>query len=260
MVLNIVTATLLGWILTGTTRADEEVYRRTLPATVMVINTAGDKPVSGSGVLVDRPRKLVVTNYHVVGEETELVVLFPSYDTEGDLIAERSAYLETAPDLRRHGRLTGARVVARNSRCDLALLEVDRLPEDARAVPLAAASPRPGQQVHSIGNPGASDALWLYSRGTVRQVYRKTFVLDGGFEVRARVVETQSPINSGDSGGPVVNDRGELVAVVQSAYVGRPGKEVRLLSVFIDISEVKDLLRRYNEEGSQSGLSADPDR
>jgi S1-C subfamily serine protease len=226
----------------------------------MVLNTTGDRPGAGSGALVDRPRKLVVTNYHVVGEEAEVMVLFPAFDTDGTVIAERSAYRDKEAELRRSGRLTDARVVARDSRCDLALLELDRLPEDARAVPLAAASPRPGQQVHSIGNPGVSDALWLYSRGTVRQVYRKTFVPDGGFEVRARVVETQSPINPGDSGGPVVNDRGELVAVVQSAYVGRPGKEVRLLSVFIDVSELKDLLRRYSEEKGQPGLAAAPNR
>jgi S1-C subfamily serine protease len=250
---------LLALALTGAARADEEVYRRTLPATVMVLNKADDGLATGSGVVVDRQRKLVVTNDHVVRGATELTVLFPTYDAEGDLIAERAAYAGQVGELRRRGRLVGARVAARDRQRDLALLELDHLPEDARAIPLAARGPQPGQRVHSIGNPGASGALWLYSRGTVRQVYHRKFTVDEGFEVDARVVETQTPVNPGDSGGPVVNDRGELVAVVQSAQLGRPGQEVRLISTFIDVSEVKALLSRYAEVASPSSHTADPD-
>src|SRR5207249_1567090 len=80
--------------------------------------------------------------------------------------------------------------------------------------------------------------------GAVRQVYRKQFSTSGkdgkdSFKVDARVVETQSPVNSGDSGGPVVNDQGELVAVVQGHA---PDAQARLVSYFIDVSEVKALM------------------
>jgi S1-C subfamily serine protease len=107
---------------------------------------------------------------------------------------------------------------------------------------LALESAKPGQCVHSIGNPSSSDALWVYTRGEVRQVYHRTFRVDGNFTIRARVVETQSPVNEGDSGGPVVNDRGELVAVVQSTF---NTNKVHLISVFIDVSEVRLLLQNH---------------
>ena len=56
-----------------------------------------------------------------------------------------------------------------------------------------------------MGNPGASDAYWVYTSGAISQVYQKTIRYNTQ-TVQARVLETQSPINPGDSGGPVVND------------------------------------------------------
>jgi S1-C subfamily serine protease len=251
-------AVLMVLVLGSMTRADEQVYRSTLPATVMVLRQRGEKTLTGSGVLVDRQRKWVLTNHHVVGDAESVVVLFPSYDADGNVIAERAAYAEKATDLIRRGRIVKGRVVGREPRRDLALIELEKVPDDARAIRLAAASPRPGQRVHSVGSPGASDALWLYTRGTVRMVYTRKFVVDGEFEVNARIVEAQSPVNPGDSGGPVVNDRGELVAVVESARIAGPGKEIRLLSTFIDVSEVKTFLKKYTAQGHR--LTPEPDR
>jgi S1-C subfamily serine protease len=227
-----------------------DTVRQALPATVMVLREHGERIVTGSGVLVDRQRKWVLTNYHVTGDDKSVVVLFPNYDAGGNVIAERDAYFMKVGDLIRLGRLVKGHVMARDLRRDLALLELEQVPEDARAIRLAVASPRPGQRVHSVGSPGASDALWLYTQGTVRMVYSRKYVVDGEFEVHARVVEAQSLVNPGDSGGPVVNDRGELVAVVESARVAHHGGDVHLLSIFIDVSEVKTFLKRHAPEGS----------
>src|SRR5262249_54921257 len=111
----------------------------------------------------------------------------------------------------------------------------EKPPEGVTAVKLAEQDPRPGDRVHSIGNPGASDALWVYSAGTVRQVYRKEWRYRSGPVHAARVVETQAAINPGDSGGPVVNDAGELVAVVSGRL-----PEASLLSWCIAAAEGKE--------------------
>jgi tetratricopeptide (TPR) repeat protein len=119
---------------------------------------------------------------------------------------------------------------------DLAVIRLrQRPPKGVAAVRLAEREPRPGDRVHSIGNPDASDALWVYSSGTVRQVYRKEFRYATGPARAARVVETQSAINPGDSGGPVVNDAGELVAVVSGKKA-----EASLMSWAIAAAEVKE--------------------
>src|SRR5207302_575961 len=69
-------------------------------------------------------------------------------------------------------------------------------------------------------------------------------------------LETQAPTNPGDSGGPVVNEQGEIVAVV----AGNQPKGV-LMHFCIDVSEVRVVLGRagrllepktaadYNERG-----------
>ena len=50
-------------------------------------------------------------------------------------------------------------------------------------------------------------------------------------------METQAPINSGDSGGPVLNSKGELVAIAQAI-----APNARLVSYSVDISEVRTFL------------------
>jgi len=223
---------------TESTDSGEKIYDRTLHSTVWVlIPVSGTRARSGSGSLIDVNRRLILTNYHVVGDDDTGFVSFPIFQG-GKLVAERDAY-------RAPGRRIPAKVVARDPRRDLAVLQLEGpVPSEARAMKLAKDSPSPGQRVHSIGNPGASGALWAYTEGSVRQVYRskiRTMDKDSGksFEIDARVVETQSPVNQGDSGGPVVNDRGELVAVVQGHV---PDAQARSVSIFIDVSEVRDLL------------------
>jgi hypothetical protein len=94
--------------------------------------------------------------------------------------------------------------------------------------------------VHSVGNPGGSGALWVYTPGKVRQVYQKNWraEVDGKtLSFKAKVVETDSATNPGDSGGPLVNDQGELVGVTQGGAI-----KAQLLSTFVDVGEVKRIL------------------
>jgi S1-C subfamily serine protease len=218
----------------------EKVFQRTLKATVWVVAPGG---MMGTGSVIDAGRRLVVTNHHVVGRNAEVVVIFPMF-SKGKLVAERDAYLEQIKDPK--GKIEGARgkVLAADVKVDLALVQLDDLPAWVQPLPLAATSPGPGQRIHSVGNPGSSDALWVYTSGTVRAVYHKKWQSGNRretFDHEADVIETQLPTNPGDSGGPLVNDRGELAGVTQSFDSG-----ARLASVFIDVSEVKALLRSKN--------------
>jgi tetratricopeptide (TPR) repeat protein len=208
----------------------KSVYQRTLHSTALIV--AGTS--QGTGWVADKDRRLVVTNSHVVGNRDNVIVIFPMFDN-GRLVAERSAYRNTSRRVR-------ASVLDVDPRRDLAVLEVESLPADAVALPLAPEPPSPGDLVHSVGNPGSSDALWVYTSGTVRQVYRKKFAIEGQ-TIDARVVETQAPINPGDSGGPVLNDRGEVVGVTAAT-----NRAAQLVSVCIEVSEVKDFLAKATSQ------------
>lgn len=232
--------------------AGETVYQTVVRSAVWIVSRDGNKTATGSGALLDRRSRTVLTNYHVVGDIDRAVVVFPQY--AGDRpIPERAKYLR---ELRENKIGVRARVVARDKRRDLALLQLDEVPAHARAISLAANDVRPGQAVHSIGNPGGSGALWVYTPGKVRAVYDKSWKskLDNRVvDFRARVIETDSATNPGDSGGPLANDKGELVGVTQGGAV-----EQQLLSIFIDLSEVKAFLA--SPEVKATGLRAGGER
>src|SRR5438128_653131 len=75
--------------------APKQIYARTLRAVALV--TAGQP--RGSAWLVDRANRLLVTNYHVVGNDDALDLVFPAY-RDGAVIAEADYYLKQAPRVR----------------------------------------------------------------------------------------------------------------------------------------------------------------
>ena len=220
--------------------AGVEVYRKVVRSTVWIHSDRGSgKLATGSGSLVDKGRRLILTNYHVVAEIKRATVFFPVFDGNTPN-PNKNYYRQNA------GRLgIPGDVIELDRQADLALIRLDRLPPDVPEMTLAASSPDPGQTVHSIGNPGQSAALWVYTPGKVRQVYRKKWEAKADertvLKFEAKVVETDSPTNPGDSGGPLVNDRAELVGVTEGGVA--PG-QANLLSTFIDVSEVRKLLTR----------------
>jgi len=84
-------------------------------------------------------------------------VNFPTFQ-DGKPVADKEQYLK-ANDA--DPEKNQAKVVASSSTKDLAVLQLNSLPEGIQAMPLARESCRPGQLVHSIGNPGSSGALWV---------------------------------------------------------------------------------------------------
>ena len=210
--------------------ANSAIYQQTLKSTAWVVAKVEGGLSRGSGVLVDKERRLVVTNYHVVLNAREALIFFP-YMKGDSVVAERNFYTRNAKKLG-----IKSRVVAVDQKRDLALIELPALSEDVPAIEFADESASPGETVHSLGNPGSSDVLWAYTSGTVRAVYQKKFRTGVG-EHNFKVLETQSPINAGDSGGPVVNSDGKLVGISQAMAT-----RARLVSYCVDVNEIKALL------------------
>ena len=210
--------------------ADEQIYSQTLKSTAWVLAKTEGSTSSGTGVLVDAERRLLVTNFHIVGDARAAVIFFP--EREGSqVINDRDHYLKNVRNLGIRGQVVGI-----DRKRDLALVQLARLPENVDAITLASTSASPGAVIQSIGNSGSSDALWVFTSGTVRSVYQKQFRTGSG-EHDFRVIESQSPINPGDSGGPVVNSSGELIGIAQSI-----SPKARLVSYNVDISEVRAFL------------------
>lgn len=221
--------------------SNPEVYKRLLKSTVCVVQMPEEGNwYLGSGWVVDRERRLVVTNHHVVKLRDVVLIHFPAY-RDGQVIAERSHYLANVT------KAVRGRVLDSDTQRDLAVIQLDSLPDDIIALPLATESPRQGEAVHQVGNPSGSEAFWVFTTGAVRQVYHRTIRYRAQM-VEAKIIESQAPSNAGDSGGPVVNDRGELVGTHTGSAT-----DSRLITWHIDVSEVRSYVeqtRRLLKPGS----------
>lgn len=200
------------------------IYKQTLPGIAWVVSEIKGGTGTGTGWVIDKKNRLLVTNHHVIDRSKRVVVFFPE-QKNGKTVAERDWYAE-------NGKPIPAKVIASDPTKDLAILQVDRIPESAVELKLATESPEPGEVVHTVGNSGSSGALWVYSSSNVRQVYRGK---EGGFD--GQLVETSLPVDPGASGSPIVNGAGEVVAVTFAAGKGR------LVTLSVGVPEVKGMLK-----------------
>ncbi len=160
--------------------ASDRTYDRIAPSVLTIQVHSGDstaKDQLGSGYVVAEGR--VVTNYHVVGAYID--------DPERYAIRVRNAAGERAASLR-----------AFDLSNDLALLEVPGLA--APALPRAAAATPPGSAIVSFGNPQGLGLSLI--EGIFNGFAEKGFV--------DRMLLSM-PLNSGMSGGPILNQRHEVV-------------------------------------------------
>lgn len=219
--------------------AGREIYQRLLRGTAFIACDVSEDWSSmsfGTGWLLDRDRRLMITNHHVVAQgdgvmpERIIHVFFP-HRKDGELLTDRWEYVKQLKGIK-------ARIIDTDSKRDLALLVLEDIPNGVEPLALSDVPISPGDRVHQLGNPGASDAMWVYTSGTVRQVYKTRTKLSNGQACEYLRVETQSPTNPGDSGGPVVNDAGQVVAVHHASFGGG-----QLMTYFVDARELKAFLQ-----------------
>ena len=263
------TTAVVGWTLAAlapaqrptpaATLSGKEIFQRTLKSVTWIVqqvDAVGGRVrlMTGSGSLIDVPQRLVLTNYHVVGQAKKVAVFFPQFDKNKQLVSDKEYYFNLLRG--KSGSIEGE-VIARSPRQDLALIRLPMLPHGTTPVRLARESVGPGDTVHSIGNPGASGALWAYTPGSVKAVYRKKWAVSDAEEktlrFEAQVVETTSPVNAGDSGGPLLNSAGELVAVTQGGVRDTQGT----ISFFIDLSEVQSFFKANKIRITNAPATAD---
>ncbi len=146
----------------------------------------------GSGVIV-APEGIVVSNYHVVGQATEIRVE----------LSDRREYR--------------AHVVLADEEADLAVLQL----EGAKDLPALALRNSDGLEVGelvlAIGNPfGVGQTV---SSGIISGLGRSSLAVGGG---RSYFVQTDAAINPGNSGGALIDMQGRLVGI-NTAIVTRGG-------------------------------------
>jgi S1-C subfamily serine protease len=181
-----------------------------------------------SGVIVD-PSGYIDTNAHVVAGARRIEVVLPGSATDVSPI-------RSLADGR--GRALEARVVGVAREVDLALLQVDAT--GWPALPMADYDAlRQGDLVFAFGSPeGLRNSV---SMGVVSAVARQP---DADHPMV--YIQTDAPINHGNSGGPLVNANGELVGIntfIVSESGGSVGLGFAIPSTIVSVASQQ--LRRF---------------
>jgi S1-C subfamily serine protease len=156
----------------------EDLYTAVSPSIVTLeVETVSGKRFVGNAFLAVGER-LAVTAWHVVHDAKRVEARFSDDQ-----------------------RVTVACLVDKNEKLDLALLELETAKRPR--ITLASTTPRIGSRVYLVGSPRGLD--FSISEGLISQIR----TLDG-----VRYYQLSSPISPGNSGGPVLNDRGEAIGVV----------------------------------------------
>lgn len=155
---------------------------------IMVPERGGSSYGSGALVAVNETHGLVLTNWHVVR------------DAAGPIQA-------AFPD----GFRSGAAVLRVDRDWDLAALAVWR--PSVQPIGLAAEAPRPGETLTIAGYGG--EGWYRALSGTCTQY------VSPGRNQPFEMVELAAPARNGDSGGPILNSRGELAGVLFGSAFGR---------------------------------------
>jgi S1-C subfamily serine protease len=207
------------------------VYRQASPAVVHIssITLAYDfffqvvpQRGIGSGFIVD-DRGYVLTNNHVVENADSLEVT----------LADKTK--------------VAGKLVGRDPNNDLALLRIGAPKDKLRPVRLGDSSTLlVGQLAIAIGNPFGLDRT--VTRGVVSSLNR-TLKADTG-RVIGGIIQTDAAINQGNSGGPLLNSRGEVIGI-NTAIFSPSGGSVGI-GFAVPINTAKRLLPQLIARGRVS--------
>ncbi|MEP7224187.1 MAG: trypsin-like peptidase domain-containing protein [Actinomycetota bacterium] len=203
-----------------------EIYERAASGVVQITSTSGNiggasQQALGSGFVVDKAGH-IVTNYHVIQGADEIRVSFSNRDT------------------------VEAQLVGSDPSTDLAVLQVDTSASALTPLPLGDSDKlEVGDPVVAIGNPFGLDRT--ATSGIVSALQRlitapNRYTID-------HVIQTDAPINHGNSGGPLLNSRGQVIGVNTQIETGGVGSGNVGIGFSVPSNTVKDVVAQIMRTG-----------
>ena len=214
----------------------EEVYASNLESVVGVngnvtTNVWGQtvkNAVSGSGFVIssNATESYILTNYHVIDGVSDITVFFAD------------------------GKSYDATLVGGEEENDIAVLQIDR--GNLRPVVLGDSDAiSVGENVYAIGNP-LGELTFTFTGGYVSAKDRSVTMSDGTV---MNMIQTDTAINSGNSGGPLFDKYGQVVGIVSAKLSSSSNSKASVegLGFAIPINDVKDMVTSIMEHGYVTG-------
>ena len=164
---------------------EAKLFRELSPGIVMIVSDQG----TGSGAIISEDGH-ILTNWHVVQGSDGLGIIFKP---------------PLGHEVKPSDIFTGV-IEKIDPELDLALVKVINPPGDLTILELGEMHDiEVGLNVHAIGHPTGEG--WTYTNGLISQVRPNYhWPSNMGFTHKAMVIQTQTPINPGSSGSPLISD------------------------------------------------------
>ena len=212
-----------------------EAYNKVEPAAVVVSTksvTQGyfmqtqEVEGIGSGFIINE-EGYILTNYHVVKGAQEISVTLSNDVT------------------------TTAQIVNYDENQDVAMIKItDESVKIPATVELGDSdSLQPGEEVIAIGTPLSTELSSTVTKGIISATSRSVAVESG---VTMNLIQTDAAINAGNSGGPLVNTKGEVVGINSSKI---SGEAVEGIGFSIPINDIKDKIESLSKPILNLGIS-----
>ena len=212
-----------------------EAYNKVAPAAVVVSTksvTQGyfmhtqEVEGIGSGFIINQ-EGYILTNYHVVKGAQEISVTLSNDVT------------------------TTAQIVNYDENQDVAMIKItDESVKIPATVELGDSDAlQPGEEVIAIGTPLSTELSSTVTKGIISATSRSVAVESG---VTMNLIQTDAAINAGNSGGPLVNTKGEVVGINSSKI---SGEAVEGIGFSIPINDIKDKIESLSKPILNLGIS-----
>ncbi len=164
-----------------------QLYKQDSTGVVAIKAVTSEGEDEGTGIVLNE-KGLILTNDHVIKGATSL-----SVDASGS-----------------SKKTTSAKIVGEEANQDLALIEVDPSGLELKPLTLASSSSvQVGDTVYAIGTPYGLEET--FTKGIVSALDREIAAPDGS--KIAGAIQTDAALNPGNSGGPLLDERGEVIGV-----------------------------------------------
>jgi S1-C subfamily serine protease len=202
-----------------------EIYERAASGVVQITsvgtNIGSAAAQQGSGFVLDKAGH-IVTNYHVVRDADQIRVSFSNRDT------------------------VEARLVGTDPSTDVAVLQVDTSASALTPLPLGDSDRvQVGDPVVAIGNPFGLDRT--ATSGIVSALQR--LITSPNFFTIDHVIQTDAPINHGNSGGPLLNSRAQVIGVNTQIETGGVASGNVGIGFAVPSNTVKDVVAQIMRTG-----------
>ena len=166
----------------------KEVADLVKPSTVLIYSSSATGTKYGTGFFITA-NGYIATNYHVIEDGTSYSVELYSGKT---LTAELVGGVETD---------------------DLAVLKVAGTHYPAVTVG-DSSKLAVGDVAIAIGHPSGTDGAWTTTQGIISALNRTVTVEEADYFEEISMIQTDAPVNPGNSGGPLCNQYGEVIGIV----------------------------------------------